>query len=339
MFNQCSIMDLGTSVISAGFQANISRLSLSRSRSSIFPFSYRPPPMVTEVILFYNGLYVPLDKSLTQKGAFPLDNAVGCKVRPSESDAKLSQGPHTTYKGLSTQKQEGKNRWKKLTYIQFGAPYQLEGQYKAQQGQDSTHNETTETLPLVDLGASVCVIPFSTYTNLGLGNLAHTRLTIELTDRTIKHPRGIAENVLVRIGKFIFFVDFIILDKLEDNDVPLILGRPFLSTAHAKIDVFKKITLRVGEEKLVLKTIKPATSIIRRVYMLKEGMNLDSETELIGEAINESFDLHYGFLIIDDMDVTSGVVLGMPFCKKFVSCQKIMEKFTRWYECEQIDDE
>ncbi|GJS16157.1 reverse transcriptase domain-containing protein [Tanacetum coccineum] len=99
-----------------------------------------------EVILFYNGLYVPLDKSLTQKGAFPLDNAVGCKVRPSESDAKLSQGPHTTYKGLSTQKQEGKNRWKKLTYIQFGAPYQLEGQYKAQQGQDSTHNETTETL-------------------------------------------------------------------------------------------------------------------------------------------------------------------------------------------------
>ncbi|GJV53109.1 ribonuclease H-like domain-containing protein [Tanacetum coccineum] len=109
---------------------------------------------------------------------------------------------------------------------------------------------------LVDLGASVSIMPFSTYTNLGLGILSHTRLTIELADRTIKQPRGIAENVLVRIGKFIFPIDFIILDIPEDNDVPLILGRPFLSTAHSKIDVFKrKITLRVGEEKLVFKSL------------------------------------------------------------------------------------
>ncbi|GJX29493.1 putative reverse transcriptase domain-containing protein [Tanacetum coccineum] len=98
---------------------------------------------------------------------------------------------------------------------------------------------------LVDLGASVSVMPFSTYTNLGLGDLAHTRLNIELADRTIKYPRGIAKNVLVRIG----------------------------------------------------------------------------------------------FSIIDDMDITSGVVLGMPFCKKFVSCQKIMEKFAHGDECERMDEE
>ncbi|GJV38292.1 hypothetical protein Tco_1410769 [Tanacetum coccineum] len=126
---------------------------------------------------------------------------------------------------------------------------------------------------LVDLGSSVSVMPFSTYTNLSLGILSHTRLTIEPADRTIKQPRGIAKNVLVRIGKFIFPIDFIILDIPEDDDVPLILGRPFLSTAHSNIDVYKrKITLRVGEEKLVFKSIKPATSIIRRVFMLK---NLD----------------------------------------------------------------
>ncbi|GJZ91137.1 hypothetical protein Tco_0663064 [Tanacetum coccineum] len=77
---------------------------------------------------------------------------------------------------------------------------------------------------LVDLGASVSVMPFSTYTNLGLGILSHTRLTIELADRTIKQPRGIAKNVLVRIGKFIFPIDFIILDIPEDDDVSLILG-------------------------------------------------------------------------------------------------------------------
>ncbi|GJS75559.1 retrotransposon protein [Tanacetum coccineum] len=93
---------------------------------------------------------------------------------------------------------------------------------------------------LVDLGASVSVIHFSTYTNLGLGVLSHTRLTIELANRTIKQPRGIAENVLVRIGKFVFPIDFIILDIPEDDDVPLILGRPFLSTAYVKINVFKR---------------------------------------------------------------------------------------------------
>ncbi|GKF44910.1 hypothetical protein Tco_0131462 [Tanacetum coccineum] len=91
---------------------------------------------------------------------------------------------------------------------------------------------------LVDLGASVSVMPYSTYTNLGLGTLSHTRLTIELVDRTIKHPRGITQNMLVRIGKFISSIDFIMLDIPEDDEVPLILGRPFLSTAHSKIDVY-----------------------------------------------------------------------------------------------------
>ncbi|GKC05215.1 putative reverse transcriptase domain-containing protein [Tanacetum coccineum] len=97
-------------------------------------------------------------------------------------------------------------------------------------------------------------MPLSTYLNLGLGELAHTKLTVELADRTVKYLEGIAENVLVGIGKFVFPVEFIILVMPEDIKVPLIFGRPFLSTAHAKIDVFKrKITLRVGEEKMILK--------------------------------------------------------------------------------------
>ncbi|GJX35539.1 ribonuclease H-like domain-containing protein [Tanacetum coccineum] len=157
---------------------------------------------------------------------------------------------------------------------------------------------------LVDLGASVSVMPFSTYTNLGLGILSHTRLTIELADQTIKQPRGIAENVLVRIDKFIFPIDFIILDIPEDDDVPIILGRPFLSTAHSKIDVYKrKITLRVEEEKLVFKSIKPSTSIIKRVFVIK---SLDSKTKLIGEG-DEPFDPTYGFTIIDGDDITKDV--------------------------------
>ncbi|GJS01839.1 hypothetical protein Tco_0318347 [Tanacetum coccineum] len=141
---------------------------------------------------------------------------------------------------------------------------------------------------LVDLGASVSVMPLLTYLNLGLGELAYTKLTVELADRTMKYKKGIAENVLVGISKFTFPVDFIILDMPEDIKVPLILGRPFLSTACAKIDVYKiKITLRVGEEKIIFKSVKPASSIIKRVYMicLRERMELDLEARLIGETL------------------------------------------------------
>ncbi|GJY91945.1 putative reverse transcriptase domain-containing protein [Tanacetum coccineum] len=100
--------------------------------------------------------------------------------------------------------------------------------------------------------AALVVLPSSsTYLNLGLGELAHTRLIVELADRTVKYPKwNKLQNEQVGIGdKFTFPVDFIILDMPEDIKVPLILGRPFLSTARAKIDVYKrKITLRVGEE-------------------------------------------------------------------------------------------
>ncbi|GJY30161.1 DNA-directed DNA polymerase [Tanacetum coccineum] len=136
--------------------------------------------------------------------------------------------------------------------------------------------------------ASVSVVPLSTYLNLGLGELAHTKLIVELADRTMKNPKGIAENMLVGIGKFVFPVDFITLDMPEDVKLPLILGRPFLSTAHAKIDVFKrKITLRVGDEKIIFKSVKPASSLIKRVYMLslRERIELDLEARLMGETL------------------------------------------------------
>ncbi|GJU20717.1 hypothetical protein Tco_1154059 [Tanacetum coccineum] len=148
---------------------------------------------------------------------------------------------------------------------------------------------------LVDLGVSVSVMPLSTYLNLGLGKLAHTKLIVELADRTVKYLKGIAENILVEIGKFIFPVDFIILDMPEDIKVPLILESPFLSIARAKIDVYKRnITLRVKEERIVFTSVKPAGSLIKKVYMpsLRERMELDLEARLMGETLvlNRSLD-------------------------------------------------
>ncbi|GKC58957.1 putative reverse transcriptase domain-containing protein [Tanacetum coccineum] len=162
---------------------------------------------------------------------------------------------------------------------------------------------------LADLGASVSVMPLSTYLNLGLGELAHTKLTVELADRTVKYPKGIAENVLVGIGKFVFLIDFIILDMPEDVKMPLILERPILSTAHVKIDVFKrKITLRVGDEKVIFKSVKPASSLIKRVYILRlrERMELDLEARLMGETLvlNRSLDpLYRDYTKLNDLNV------------------------------------
>ncbi|GJX39655.1 putative reverse transcriptase domain-containing protein [Tanacetum coccineum] len=162
---------------------------------------------------------------------------------------------------------------------------------------------------LANLGDNVSVMPLSTYLNLRLGELAHTKLTAELVDMTMKYPKGIAKNVLVGIGKFVFPVDFIILDMPEDIKVPLILGRPFLSTARAKIDVFKrKITLRAGEEKIFFKSVKSARSLIKTVYMLslRERMELDLEARLMGETLvlNRSLDPFFeDYTELNDLNV------------------------------------
>ncbi|GKE40298.1 putative reverse transcriptase domain-containing protein [Tanacetum coccineum] len=151
-------------------------------------------------------------------------------------------------------------------------------------------------------------MPLSAYLNLGLGELAHTKLTVELAERAVKYPKGIAENVLVGIGKFIFPVDFIILDMLEDIRVPLILRRPFLSTARAKMDVYKrKITLRVREERIVFTSVKPGSSLIERVYMLslREIMELDLEARLMGETLvlNRSLDSFFeDYIELNDLN-------------------------------------
>ncbi|KAI3797283.1 hypothetical protein L1987_32539 [Smallanthus sonchifolius] len=102
---------------------------------------------------------------------------------------------------------------------------------------------------LADLGASINLIPYSIYKRLDLGKLQPTRMSISLADCSVKYPRGIGENPLVKVGKFVLLVDFVILDMEVDDRVPLILGRPFLRTAKAMIDVFGgKLTLRVGDE-------------------------------------------------------------------------------------------
>nr|GEV20584.1 reverse transcriptase domain-containing protein [Tanacetum cinerariifolium] len=95
-------------------------------------------------------------------------------------------------------------------------------------------SEFDNYLALADLGASINLMPLSIWRKLKLPTLNDTKIVLELTDRTISKPTGVAENVFVKVGKFYFPADFIVLDFIADPCVPLILGRPFLSESDSK---------------------------------------------------------------------------------------------------------
>ncbi|GJV28114.1 reverse transcriptase domain-containing protein [Tanacetum coccineum] len=106
---------------------------------------------------------------------------------------------------------------------------------------------------LADLGTSINLMPLSVWKNLGLPELISTRMTLELANRAICTPTGIARDVFVSVRRFIFLANFVIVDYESDPRVPLILGRPFLRTTRAMIDVHREeMILRDGDERLIL---------------------------------------------------------------------------------------
>ncbi|XP_022867773.1 uncharacterized protein LOC111387448 [Olea europaea var. sylvestris] len=88
--------------------------------------------------------------------------------------------------------------------------------------------------------ASINLISYSVYRKLGLGKVNSASITLQLADKTIVWPHGKVEDVLVKVGNFIIFVDFIVLDILGDRDIPVILGRPFLATGRTFFDMEKR---------------------------------------------------------------------------------------------------
>nr|GEW85704.1 reverse transcriptase domain-containing protein [Tanacetum cinerariifolium] len=102
---------------------------------------------------------------------------------------------------------------------------------------------------LADLGASINLMPLSIWKNISLPKLTPTRMNLELADRSITRPKGVAEDVFVKVGKFYFLTDFVVVYFEADPRVPLILGRSFLRIGRALIDVYgEEITLRVNDE-------------------------------------------------------------------------------------------
>ncbi|GKE67936.1 putative reverse transcriptase domain-containing protein [Tanacetum coccineum] len=127
-------------------------------------------------------------------------------------------------------------------------------------------------------------------------------MVIEMADRSMQSPKGIIKNVLVKINKFIFPIDFIILDKIEDDKVPIILGRPMLATAHTRIDVFgKKISLEVGTEQITFDiNERESPAVISLVYVINNFSKINK--------IDEPRNLE-DLLMSDDIDKDLGSFL------------------------------
>ncbi|GKC35011.1 reverse transcriptase domain-containing protein, partial [Tanacetum coccineum] len=127
-----------------------------------------------------------------------------------------------------------------------------------------------ECLALADLGASINLMPFSVWKKLSLPELTPTWMTLELANRSVAYPVGVAEDVFLKVGKFHFSANFVVVDYDVDPRVPLILGRSFLRTAQALIDVHgEELTLRVNDESITFNV----RHTLRYSYRYDESFN------------------------------------------------------------------
>ena len=162
---------------------------------------------------------------------------------------------------------------------------------------------------LCDSGASINLMPLSVVKRLSLGELTPTAITLQMAHRSMAQPEGILEDVLVKVGKFIFPVDFVIMQMEEDTQVPLLLGRPFLATGAALINVQKgELTLRVGDEAVQFNINRSlehpnveadSCMVVRNNSLLNDELNSDC---IIQYSINE-IEMNFQYLESFDCEV------------------------------------
>ncbi|GJZ04671.1 reverse transcriptase domain-containing protein [Tanacetum coccineum] len=174
--------------------------------------------------------------------------------------------------------------------------------------------ELDECLALADLGASINLMPLSVWKQLSLPELTSTRMTLELADRSTVHPKGVAEDVFVKVGKFYFLADFVVVDYDVDPRVPLILGRPFLRTARALIDVYgEELTLRVDDEAITFK-VRQTSRYTRSYEMVNQVNVMDVACEEYAQEVLEfSYSLTSGNPTPSDPIIASSSPSFTPF--------------------------
>ncbi|XP_057734327.1 uncharacterized protein LOC130949693 [Arachis stenosperma] len=145
--------------------------------------------------------------------------------------------------------------------------------------------EITVEKALCDLGASINLMSVAMMRKIKIEEAKPTKMALQLADRSFEFPHGIVEDLLVKVGDFIFPADFVVLDMQEEAKTSIILGRPFLATAGAIIDVQKgDLTLRLHNEKMTFNVFK-AMSYPRE--QLGECMRIDALEEEVQECFEE----------------------------------------------------
>nr|GFA28178.1 reverse transcriptase domain-containing protein [Tanacetum cinerariifolium] len=167
-------------------------------------------------------------------------------------------------------------------------------------------------LVLADLGASINLMPLYIWKKLRLPTLNDTKMVLKLADRTISKPTGVAKNVFVKVGKFYFPANFVIPDFVADPHVPLILGRPFLSTAHALIDVYEgEITIRHDDQSLTLKCGDTPSISYNNLESLNKVDLIDATCEEYSQEVfgftDDVSNEAYAFIVIDDEPISSNI--------------------------------
>ncbi|XP_073289108.1 uncharacterized protein [Primulina huaijiensis] len=138
---------------------------------------------------------------------------------------------------------------------------------------------------LCDLGASINLMPLSVCKKLGLGEPKRTKMSLQLADRSVKYPRGVIEDVLVKVGKFMFPTDFVVLDMEEDKETPLILGRTFIATGKAVIEVQEgKLRLRVGKEEITFNVF----NALKHTLHTNDCFIVDSSDSLVCQFVQDA---------------------------------------------------
>nr|GEV58166.1 hypothetical protein [Tanacetum cinerariifolium] len=167
---------------------------------------------------------------------------------------------------------------------------------------------------LADLGTSINLMPLSIWKNISLPELPPTRMTLELADRSITHSNRVAEDVFVKVGKFHFLTDFVVVDFEADPRVPLILGRSFLRTSHTLIDIYgEEITLRVNDEAVTFNLNQTTRYYSTYDDLSEEGIDYEEVFALVAriEAIRLflAYASFMGFMVYQ-MDVKSAFLYG-----------------------------
>ncbi|XP_048227262.1 uncharacterized protein LOC125369289 [Ricinus communis] len=162
-----------------------------------------------------------------------------------------------------------------------------------------TTGDKKHTKAMLDLGASINLIPYLMYERLGLGELKPTTMSLQFADRSIKYPRGIVKDLLVQVGKLIIHVDFVVLDMentpIRDKEQTILIGRPFMVTTRTVIDVHdEKFTMTVLGETVEFKmfdslTLSPKFTIDKCSYNYLDSLIYEQLYDAILFLIDKSF--------------------------------------------------